>query len=106
MEWEPIRLRWHKWELKGTLYFEFQPGVHAGRHWQPGSVYIWEEYVADLERLVAWHAAEYGTWSHYGVTIVSATQWHSILTEFEGLSASLRTADRVATSELMQPQER
>ena len=101
MECEPIRLRWHKWELSGTLYFEFQPGAFAGRHWQPESVFVREEFVADLERVVARLATGHGAWAHYGATVVPAAEWPPILAGFEGLAMGLRRADRSSAAELL-----
>jgi len=95
---EVIRLLRHRWELRGTLYFEFQPGVHAGLHWQPGSVFVREEFWADLGAVVARHAPGYG---HYSFTPVAAPAWAGILSEFDALSAGLRDADRVAAAALL-----
>jgi hypothetical protein len=84
-----IRLLRNRWELRGTLYFEFQPGTFAGRHWQPGSVYVREEFWADLGAVVARHAPGY---SHYSFTPIAADAWTGILAEFEALVTVLRAA--------------
>lgn len=89
LEFEVIRLLRHRWELHGTLYFEFQPGVFAGQHWQPGSVYVYEEFWADLGAIVARHVPGY---SHYAFTSVSAESWVCILGEFDVLTSGLRAA--------------
>jgi hypothetical protein len=86
---EVIRLLRHRWELHGTLYFEFQPGVHAGLHWQPTSVYVREEFWADLGTVLARHERRY---SHYGFTAIAAPAWASILQDFDALAAGLKMA--------------
>ena len=73
---EVIRLLHHRWELRGTLYFEFQPGLHAGLHWQPGSVFVREEFWADLGAVVGRHAPGY---SHYSFTPIAAPSWDGVL---------------------------
>lgn len=96
---EVIRLLRHRWELRGTLYFEFQPGVRAGRHWQPGSVFVREEFWADLGAVVARHAPGYG---HYSFTPVLAPAWAGILVEFDALAAALCGAvERPAAADLL-----
>jgi len=100
-EWygvEVIRLLRHRWELRGTLYFEFQPGVHAGLHWQAGSVYVREEFWADLGTIVAKHEPRY---SYYAFTPVSAPVWAGILEEFDRLAIELMAADREQTAMLL-----
>jgi hypothetical protein len=84
-----IRLLRNRWELRGTLYFEFQPGTYDGRHWQPGSVYVYEEFWADLGAVVARHVPGY---SHYAFTPIAAKSWAAILAEFAALATGLRAA--------------
>lgn len=86
---EVIRLLRHRWELHGTLYFEFQPGVHAGKHWQPTSVFIREEFWADLGTIVARHEQRY---SHYAFSPISELTWAVILPEFDALAVLLKAA--------------
>ena len=97
---EAIRLLRHRWELRGTLYFEFQPGIHAGLHWQPGSVYVREEYWADLGAVVARHVPAY---SHYSFTLIAAQVWAGILADFDTLAAGLRAAVSRSVSEALLP---
>lgn len=96
---EVIRLLHHRWELRGTLYFEFQPGLHAGLHWQPGSVFVREEFWADLGAVVGRHAPGYG---HYSFTPIAAPSWDGILSEFDALATGLRAAlERPAAAVLL-----
>jgi hypothetical protein len=93
-----IRLLRQRWELRGTLYFEFQPGVYSGQHWQPGSVFVYEEFWADLGTVVARHESRYG---HYAFTPVAAPVWSRILTELDDLAADLKAADREGAALLL-----
>jgi len=86
---EVIRLLRHRWELRGTLYFEFQPGVHAGQHWQSGSVFVREEFWADLGAIVGRHEPRY---THYAFAPVAAPAWACILAEFDILAFGLLAA--------------
>lgn len=97
---EVIRLLRHRWELRGTLYFEFLPGVHAGLHWQSGSVFVREEFWADLGAIVARHAPGYG---HYSFTPVAEESWASILSEFDALAAGLRAAVELPAAAALLP---
>jgi hypothetical protein len=78
-----------RWELRGTLFFEFQPGAYTGQHWQPGSVYVYEEFWPDLEDIVARHISEY---SHSACTPVGAKAWSAILSDFDEFANALRGA--------------
>jgi hypothetical protein len=94
-----IRVLRNRWELRGTLFFEFQPGSYAGQHWQPGSVYVYEEFWPDLGAIVAQHVSEY---SHYAFMPIGAKAWAGILADFEYLATSLRAAgERSAAAALL-----
>jgi len=89
-----VRLFRARSELRGTLYIEFQPGVYADEHWRPGSVFVREEFWADLERIVHRREPGYGDWGHYGVTPITAANWSGILADFDDLAIKLKSADR------------
>ena len=86
-----IRLLRFRWELRGTLYFEFQPGNFSGLHWQPGSVFIYEEFWGDLGAIVDRHEPRYG---HYAFTPITDRTWSGILADFDALATNLKVADR------------
>jgi hypothetical protein len=68
-------------------------------HWQPESVFVREEFWADLGAVVARHAPGYG---HDSFTPVAAPAWAGILAEFDALAAGLRAAlERPAAAALL-----
>jgi len=93
-EWgEPLRLHRNPWALHGGLYMEFQAGQFSGKHRSPKAVFIREEFWGDLEWILVANFDGWGMWSHYGITVIPAKHWQSILDAFSSLSLQLQKSE-------------
>lgn len=57
-------IRQHPHEFDSTGYMELGPGRYAGKHWQDGFRFVWEDAFGMGEGIVARHLSEY---DHFGM---------------------------------------
>jgi len=79
-------------ELDSTGYVEIGPGRYAGRHWQAGFLFVWEDAFGMAEGIVARHLPEY---DHFGMNDVPretglriTAEWRRAAELLPGLSAA------------------
>jgi hypothetical protein len=75
--------------LKGTAYYEFQPGRYAGQHRRPGSIFFTEQTFAYIEPIFERHRPDFNP---YGPTAIARSQWRPILDDLS-TTKDLLTSD-------------
>lgn len=81
-------------ELESTGYIELGPGRYAGKHWQPGFVFVWEHAFGMAEGILATHFPAY---DHFGmndipkeVALRVASEWREAARRLPGSDAEER----------------
>lgn len=70
-----------KKELQGTCYFEFLPGKYQNKCWNVNSVYLTEESLDFIEKLLINVNPEY---DHFSFTEFSSEQVEKLINELKG----------------------
>jgi hypothetical protein len=82
------RIRRNKAELDSTGYIEIVPGKYSGKHWQEGSLFIWEDAFGMAEGILAKHVAEY---DHLAMNDIPKTVGARVTAEWRDVARRLPT---------------
>lgn len=82
--------------LKGSHYFEFQPGKFKGSHWQRNSVFIFESYIYFFEPIFYKYINNF---SYYSFTDVNKCEWNKVIAELVEIKqkiAETKSSDEIS----------
>lgn len=69
----------NKNELDSTGYIEIVPGKYSGKHWQDGSLYIWEDAFGMAEGILMKHLPDY---DHFSMNDIPKIIGHKVIKEW------------------------
>lgn len=75
-------------ELGSTGYMEIGPGRYAGKHWQDGFVFVWEDAFTMAEGILARHLPEY---DHLDMNDVPREVGRAVAAEWRAAAEALAT---------------
>jgi hypothetical protein len=80
------RVRRESSELDSTGYVEIGPGKYAGKHWQDGFLFVWEDAFAMAEGIVAKHVPNY---DHFSMTDIPKEVGRKVIAEWRAAADRL-----------------
>ena len=92
------RIRRDPAELDSTGYIEIGPGRYAGRHWQPGFLFVWEDAFGMAEGIVVRHLPEY---DHFDMNDIPRAVGLTIVADWRSAAAQLPVLNEDAAHHIL-----
>ncbi len=92
------KIRRNTSELNSTGFIEIGPGKYSGKHWQDGSLYVWEDAFGVAEGIVMKYFNDY---THFGFNNLPKEIGTLLLAKWREVALGLKTANEDEYLELL-----